>query len=346
MVQPFAHVYVGNAESNDISVFHLDRSSGALTPIETVPIPTERPGLTTPLAISPDQRVLFAGVRSEPYTVASFAMDPDNGRLTHIANGPLADTMPYIVTDKTGRFLLSASYHGNKIAVNPIRGDGSVGPPQQIIATDPKAHAILPDPANRYVFVPCLGGDVVHQFRFEAQTGQLSWNDPRSVSVKKGSGPRHFRFHPNGKYFYLANETAASLYVFDYDGERGLLGEKQVVSFVPPGFDGNTWASDLQFSPNGRFLYAAERNASTLAGFSVDPATGLVRPIGFFPTEKQPRGFKIDPTGRFLLSTGQLSRQLSLYAIDGTSGALTRLSQYPVGQNPNWVEIVDRDYPL
>jgi 6-phosphogluconolactonase len=345
MKQPFAHVYVSNAESNDISVFHLDRGSGDLTPVETVPIPAAGGGISTPLAISPDRRILFAGVRAEPYTVASFSMDPESGRLSHFANGPLADTMPYIVTDRAGRFLLSASFHGAKVAVNPIRPDGSVGPPQQVIATEPKAHAILPDPANRHVFVPCLAGDVIHQFRFDAATGTLSWNDPPSVHVRKGAGPRHFRFHPNGKYLYLANEVEASLYVFDYDDVRGLLTEKQIVSFVPPGFEGNTWASDIQISPDGRFLYAAERNASMLAGFKVDPATGEVSLIGFFPTEKQPRGFKIDPAGKFLLAVGQLSHRMTLYAIDQPGGGLTKLKDYPVGRNPNWVEIIDRNYP-
>src|SRR4051794_395389 len=82
--QAASYVYVGNAESNDISVPHLDRQSGALTAIETVPIPgIAKPGSTSPLAVSPDSRFLFIGIRSEPYVAASFAIDAASGKLRH-----------------------------------------------------------------------------------------------------------------------------------------------------------------------------------------------------------------------------------------------------------------------
>src|SRR5215813_5820283 len=91
--------YIGNADSNDISVFRVEPSSGEIKPVETVPLPgVEKPGSSTPLAVSPDQRLLFAGVRSEPYTVFSFAIDGTSGRLTYRGRGPLADSMANIAT--------------------------------------------------------------------------------------------------------------------------------------------------------------------------------------------------------------------------------------------------------
>ncbi len=156
-------VYVGNADSQDVTVLEL-RSNGDLTPVETAAVPgPAKPGSSLPLAVSPDKKHLYAGLRNEPYSVATFAIDARTGKLTPLGSGPLADSMAYVVTDHSGKFLLSASYVGNKVTVNPIGPDGVVQPVQQIIATQPNAHCIMTDPSNRYVLHTSLGGDLVYQ---------------------------------------------------------------------------------------------------------------------------------------------------------------------------------------
>src|SRR6266851_4917395 len=263
------------------------------------------------------------------------------GKLTPQGSGPLADSMAYVATDRSGKFLLSASYGGNKVAVNPIAADGIVQPAQQVIATEPNAHCILPDPSNRYVLHTSLGGDLVYQDKFDAKTGKLTPNDPPSVSIKAKAGARHLVFSPSGTFVYLVDELDASIYVFPWDAKNGTLKkEVQVATALPRGFEGKPWAADIHLTPDGRFLYASERTTSTLAAFSVDPKTGLLTPIESTPTEKQPRSFNIDPAGRYLLAVGQLSNSMTSYAIDKATGKLTRLKEYPVGKNPNWVEIV------
>ena len=335
-------VYVGNAESNEIIVLQLDRQSGDLTVVEKVPIPgITKPGISTPMAVSPDRRILYVGTRGEPQIVAGFAIDPATGKLKHLASGPLPDSMAYIATDRTGRFLLGASYPGHKVTVSPIGPPGTVQPAHQVLPNHPNAHAILPDAGNRNAIVPTLGNDSVNQFTFDAATGKLTPNAPPPVRVKEKAGPRHFVFHPNGKIVYVIGELDGAVYVFDYDAATGQLKEKQSVSALPPDFQGKPSAADLHVTPDGRFLYGSERTSSTLAGFKVDPATGTLTPIGSVATEKQPRGFNIDSTGRYLLAVGQLSHGLSSYRIDPESGKLTKLKEYPMGKNPNWVEILD-----
>src|SRR5512146_219809 len=133
--------YVGNAESQSVTVFSLS-PGGALSEIETVAVSgPAKPGSTTPMAISPDKRFLFVGLRNEPYSAATFAIDAKTGKLAYVGSGPFVDAMAYIATDRSGKFLLGASYGGGKIAVNPIGEDGVVGPAQQVIAGQPNAHA-------------------------------------------------------------------------------------------------------------------------------------------------------------------------------------------------------------
>jgi 6-phosphogluconolactonase len=333
-------VYVGCAESNEVRVLGLDPRTGELTPLQQVPIPgVTTPGQSTPMAVSPDRRFLYVGTRGEPKLAVGFAIDPASGRLSHRASGPLADSMAYIVTDRTGRFLLGASYPGHKVTVSPIDPPGTVVPTQQVLPDHPNAHAIRVDAANRHVLVPTLGNDRVNVFAFDARTGRLT--PAGGVDVRAKAGPRHFDFHPDGRHVYVLGELDAAVYVFDYDADRGRLTETQRVSAVPADAQGRPAAADLHLTPDGRFLYASVRASSTLASFRIDPASGALTPIERVPTEQQPRGFNIDSRGRVLLAVGQLSHGLSAYAIDPAAGTLTRLQQYAMGRNPNWVEIVD-----
>jgi len=331
------YVYVSNADSQEISVLSLDRATGALTAIETVPVG----GTVMPLALSPDKRVLYAALRSQPYRVASFAIDAGSGRLAKLGEAALADSMANIDTDRTGRWLFAASYGGHKITVNAIDKDGKVGAVQQLIATRPNAHAIHADAANRFVFATSLGGDNLSSWRFDAETGVLSANEPALTQAAPKSGARHFTWDAAQRHLYLLNELDASLYVFDYDAASGSLRERQRASALPPGFIGKPWAADLHLAPDGRHLYASERSSSTITVFEVDAASGQLKTLSQVPTEKTPRGFAIDAKGRYLIASGQESHAITVYAIDPTSGALSALQRYPVGKNPNWVEIVD-----
>jgi 6-phosphogluconolactonase len=335
-----AAVYVGNTDSNEILVLHLDRASGALTLMAKVPIPgVTKVGTSTPMALSPDRRFLYAGARGVPKLVAGFAIDPTTGALTHAGTGPLADSMAYIAVDRSGRYLLGASYPGHRVAVSVIEPAGTVREAHQVLEGHPNAHSILPAPDNRHVLVPTLGNDRLTVFRFDAATGTLSPAPPAQVLAS--AGPRHVRFHPDGTRVYLLGETDAAVYVFDYDAAGGALREKQRISALPPGFQEKPAAADLHVTPDGRFLYASERRSSTLAGFRIAAGDGTLSPLGSVPTEEGPRGFAIDASSRYVLAVGQRSHAMSAYRIDAERGTLTLLARYPVGVNPNWIEMVD-----
>jgi 6-phosphogluconolactonase len=327
-------VYVSNADSGEISVLSLDEATGTLTTRQTVAVG----GMLMPMALSPDRRRLFAARRSEPLAAVSFAIDPADGTLTLLGEGPLPASMAYIATDRSGRFLFSASYGAHLIAVSEIGADGLVQPARQELPTGPNAHAIRPDANNRFVFATSLGGGVVMQWRFDAATGTLTPNDPAALAIRAGAGPRHLELHPDGRHAYLLNELDASVDVLALDAERGTFTVLQTLLTLPPGFTGEPWAADLHLTPDARFLYTSERRSSTLAGFSVDAASGLLAPLGHTPAQAQPRGFAIDASGRWLLVAGQLSHHVGVLAIDAAKGALRPVGEHAVGRNPNWIE--------
>ncbi|WP_437283053.1 beta-propeller fold lactonase family protein [Sorangium sp. So ce375] len=336
MTQAATYIYISNAESCEISVLRLDPADGSLAPVQTVGIE----GQAGPLAVSPDLRFLYVALRTEPYAVKSFALDAASGRLTPLSTAPLPDRMAHLLTDRSGRHLFGASYHGHKTSISPIGSDGAVGEPAAVLLTGRNPHATLVDPSNRYVFVSTLGSDAVVQWRFDAATGRLTPNDPPALPVRPQAGPRHLVFAPDGRFVYLLNELDASIDVLAFDAERGTLSAVQSLSTLPEGFSGKPWAADLHLTPDGRFLYTSERTSSTLAAFSVDAQTGRLSLVAHAPTEQQPRGFQIDPSGRWLVAAGQLSHAVGVHAIDRASGRLTAATSCPVGRGPHWVEIL------
>lgn len=330
-------VYVSNADSRSISVLGLDEASGTLTTLQTV----DAGGTVMPMALLPACGWLVAVRRNEPFAALTFAIDPADGRLTPLGEGPLPASMAYASADRAGRFLFTASYGAHLIAVNPIGPDGIVQPAQQVLPTGPNAHAIRTDATNRFVFSTSLGGDTVHQWCFDAVAGTLTPNEPAQLAIRPGAGPRHLELHPNGRLAFLLNELDATVDVLALDPERGTLRVAQTVATMPPGFAGGApWAADLHVSPDGRFLYTSERRSSTIAAFRIEPASGTLIPLGHVDVQTQPRGFAIAPSGRWLVVAGQASHHVGLHAIDTTSGALRAVATHAVGQNPNWVEIL------
>lgn len=335
-------VYVSNAESNDIHVFQLNQQTGELTLVETVAIPgVVKSGGSTPMTVSPDRRFLFVATRGEPQAVATFGIDAKSGKLKFVGSGPLVDSMPYIATDRTGRYLFAASYPGHKLTVSTIGANGVIEPPQQVLANQTNAHSILADAKNRYVLAMTLGNDLINVFKFDAKTGKLEPHTPPSVAVKAKTGPRHFVFHPNGKLVYVLGELDAAVHVFDYDPSKGQLKEKQSIGTLPPGVTGRIAAADLHITPDGKFVYASDRTTNTLTGFKVNAADGTLTLIESIPTETMPRSFSIDSSGRYLFLVGMRSHRMSSYQIESSTGKLTKLKEYALGKVPNWVEIVD-----
>jgi len=351
-------VYVSNAEDGDIGMYTL-QADGSLQPGQRF----KAAKLVMPMAVSPDKRFLTAAVRSKPFQAYSYSIDKSSGILNLVGTGTLAESYPYIALDRSGRFLLGASYGANQVGVNPVGADGRVGEPLQVIPTGRNAHSIRTDNTNRFVFVPHLGTDQVFQFLFDERSGRLSANTPPVLQLKQGTGPRHLIVSPDNRFVYLLNELTGMVTTLSLDPNAGTLKELDSVSVLPPdtklvpgvprgavgtpganqaprNTDNDIWASDLHLTPNGRLLYAAERTSSTLGAFRVDTASGKLTYLGSTPTEKQPRGFNIDPTGRFVIVSGEQSDMISSYAIDAETGALKPIGRYPTGKGANWVEIV------
>jgi len=298
------------------------------------------------LAIDPTRRFLYAVNEVEQFEgrssggVSAFAIAPGTGKLTFLNEVPSGGSGPcHLTVDKTGKYVVVANYGGGSLAVFPISGDGrlgnatafvqhkgaSVNPQRQ---EGPHVHSVYMSPDNRYVISADLGLDEVFIYRFDASKGTLTPNIPPSATVASGAGPRHFAFHPNGKFGYVIDEMQSTITEFSYVPASGSLDLLQPVSTLPPDFKGDSTGAEIEVHPSGKFLYASNRGLDSIAVFSVNSRKGILTLLAQADTlGKTPRSFSIDPTGSYLFVANQDSDNVVQFRINPNTGLLT-----PTGQ--------------
>jgi 6-phosphogluconolactonase len=232
-------VYVGTytgPQGKGIYSYRYDSSSGDLEPMGLA-AEVINPSWVT---IHPNRKNLYAVTElgnngKENGAVTAFAIDRQTGALTKLNTVSSVGGGPcHLVVDKTGSTLLVANYGAGSVAAIPVAADGHLGEPPVLIqhkgsSVDPRrqggphAHGVFLSADNRFLFVPDLGLDEVMQYRLDPAKSSISPNDPPFAKVPPGSGPRHFAFHPKGRYAYTVNEMKSSVTAFSYDPARGAL---------------------------------------------------------------------------------------------------------------------------
>jgi 6-phosphogluconolactonase (cycloisomerase 2 family) len=350
-----------------IHLFGVDRTTGDMTPCGVYELGTS----PSCLALNAAGTHLYSANETDRVgddregTVSAFAIGHTDGRLRLLNTVPSGGAGPtYVSVHPSGRFLLVANYFGGSVAVLPILPDGDLG-----AATDVKvdagtlgptratnvppgsfafsghdrthAHMIQADPSGRFVLHVDLGLDRIFIWKFDDRSGLLTANDRHAVSLPPGDGPRHFCFHPNGRWLYSIQEEGSNVVLFDYDSEKGRLAARQTVSTLPPAFAGSNFCSEIMVCADGRFLYAGNRLHDSIAIFSIGD-TGALTWVGEEWTRgNYPRSFTFDPSGRFLYCCNQRSDNVAVFRVDHQTGRLAFTGHYaPVG-NPSIVVFLD-----
>lgn len=334
--QPQTVVFVSLTGDQQIKLYDLDPASGALQLRATSPAH----GPSGALCLHPNGRVLYDAHVLET-TLASFQLDVTTGELTLINKIDTGIAIPaHSITDRNGRFLLTAYYGGGGITVHQLGADGAIGALVQYINTGEKAHAVLAAVDDQFVFVPHVcPTNKTSQFRFDATTGQLTPNDPAELlPPDDNTGPRHICLGPGGDVAYIVNEQGNTITAHHFDTTRGTLAIFQNISTLPADYTEGGYTAHVEIHPNGQWLYASNRGHESIAGFHI-AADGSLSPFGHFPVPASPRSFNIDPTGTYLYCAGEAANRMTAYRIDAATGALQPLADYDVGQAPFWVMV-------
>ncbi len=327
--------YTRNSDSEGIYTARLNLQSGELTDLKLA-AKTENPSF---LALSPDGKSLYAVSEISAHGgqptggVTSFSVAAD-GSLSPLNSQPSGGAGPcHLITDTQGKNVLVANYGGGSIAVIPIGAGGQLESPSTVIQHEgssvneqrqkaPHAHSINLDPDGRFAFVADLGTDKVNVYAFDPAAGSLKPADPPAASVEPGAGPRHFTFHPSGKFAWVINELDSTITGFTC--ADGKLTPAQTVTTLPPGFGGDNTTADIHVHPSGKFLYGSNRGHDSIAVYEIDQESGKLTYVQHQATlGKTLRNFAIDPSGTFLLAENQQSNDIYTFRIDPHTGKLS-----------------------
>ncbi len=342
----------GSGNGEGIYLFDVDTQSGELLNRRLV-ARTPNPSW---ISIHPSKKYLyainevtnFAGANG---SVSAFQINAATGELTLLNTVSSAGAGPaHMSLDAAGKFALVANYMGGNIAVLPINADGRLGDAVDMHqdsgsvgamhATSahyqnfaisghdkPHAHMIAVDPGNKFVLNTDLGQDRIYIYRFDAATGKLTPNG-QPVSLPTGDGPRHFAFHPNGRWLYLLCEESSTIVSFRFDQKSGTLTAEEVLASLPAGFAGTSFGSEIQVSADGKFLYCANRLHDTISICSISNS-GQLHLIGEQSTVGDyPRHFGFDPSGSLLFVCNQRSDSIASFRVDRATGMLTFTGKY------------------
>lgn len=327
----------------------------------------------TSLAVHPRRTHLYSanrtskGLRGDAGSVTAFAIDAKSGALRPLNTVSSVDAGPaHMSIHRNGQWVFVANYAGSSVAVFPVKPDGSIGEASDVKKTSgtvgpkfsrnappgsfafsghdfPHSHMMELDPSGRFVLSTDLALDRIFIWRFDDQKGAVTPHEPPSVALPPGDGPRHFAFHPNGRWLYSLQEEGANIVHFDYDATAGRLTARKMISSLPPGFAGSCFTSAILVSRDGRFVYAANRLHESIGIFSVGPAGELTFVDAEWTRGSYTRSFNFDPSGNYMYVCNQRADNVTVFQVDRPSGRLRFTGQYlPVG-NPSVIEFVQLD---
>ena len=298
-----------NARGEGINVYRVDEKTAQWTHVQLVK------GLDNPsfLAFDRTKRFLYA-VHGDLTDISAFSIDHATGKLTHLNSVSTFGKNPvHLTIDPTNRWVVVANHLSSTLVVLARNSDGSLGGradeaklsgrlgPHRVEQPFPKPHQVVYDRSERFLIVPDKGVDQVFTFTLDASNGKLTQVDAGTPRARDGSGPRHVTFHPTNAFAYVVNELDSTVTAHRFDQASGKLTPFQIVSTLPDTFVGDSRASEIDISQDGKLLYASNRGHDSVATFGIDQTTGRVTPIGWADSQgKTPRFFAMAPSGHFL----------------------------------------------
>ncbi|WP_100486138.1 lactonase family protein [Sporolactobacillus pectinivorans] len=326
--------YIGTytkGESEGIYSFTLDTEKKALS-LEGL---AAKLGNPTYLAVSGDNHHLYSVMkRGSMGGIAAFSID-SGGQLNELGDQVSEGAPPcYVSTDQNNRLVLSANYHRGTVDLYPVSGasglthvsdtdrhEGSGGDPGR--QEGPHVHFADFSPDGKLIIAIDLGTDQLTTYKEGG--GKLIKEDV--LSFAPGTGPRHIIFHPTAPYAYVMSELSSEVIVLYFDTSTGRFSIVQTISALPDDFHGHSQGSAVKISSDGRFVYAANRGADSIAVFRTESGAGRLSLVEQVSTcGNWPRDFELDPSGQFLVTANQNSGNLVLFERDAATGRLEKLN--------------------
>lgn len=211
--------------------------------------------------------------------------------------------------------------------------------------SEPELAAELEDPSF-VAFSP--QGDRLYAVS-ESTARVIAYRIPESGSLEKineqpsgGGAPCHASVSPDGKRLAVANYGAGSVSCYRI-AKDGAISEPFTVQHQGHGPDAKRQkgphAHSVNFSLDGRFLYAADLGTDKVYCYSADAQTGKLELLG--TTEITPGGgprhLTFTPDGKFAYVVQEMGLAVTAFSVDEKNGQLTTLQS--ISTLPKGVEL-------
>lgn len=272
--------YRGPDNSGTVSAFAMDRTSGALTLINTKPTR----GQPAHMAIhSSGKFVLAANHGGGSIAVLPVGQDGTLGDATDVFQAPAGagrsvSQVHFVTSDPSGRFVVANDAGTGKILT--LRLDPETGKLALAAVFDaaqgstPRHGGFSPDGRTFYNLFERTSA--VGVYDFDPRTGAMTERQMVSALPPDFAGRNtggELLVSRDGARIYVTNrghDTVATLGV-DASGKVSLLGESPSQNDAP---------RSLAFDPTGRLLFAMNQAGGSVTSFRIDPATGVAHYAG------------------------------------------------------------------
>ena len=309
---------------------------------------------TSFLKLSKNGKYLYSVMESQMKhngKIGAFAVDSVNGILNLINIQDCGGVNPaHLEIDNTGKFLANSNYSDGSLSIFRIRDNGGFDPHRQVLRfkdssiiknrqSSSHIHSSNFSPDNNYLFAQDLGADKIRQFSLDFLSQDSIFQKESYITMKPGSGPRHFTFHPNGKFGYGIAELSGKITAFNYqNGQLEFIDDYHSYK----GTQDIYRAADIHISPDGQFLYASNRGSEeeSISIFSINPNNGELNLVDHELTYgERPRNFAISPCGNFLLVANQVTGNVVVFRRNTRTGKLTKLPKEIKVENPSSLQM-------
>ena len=285
------------------------------------------------LAKSKDNKTLFAVSEiDENGTGFVHSYEIKKDALHFINKQESGGAHPCFIAVNEANYIITANYTGGNVGLLKATENGEMAPisfVQQHTGkgsterqTAPHAHSTWFHPTKNEIISIDLGTNELWFSKLDTTKNELIYTPQKKLKVAEGAGPRHLIFHPNNKWFYVLSELNNSISLLKEKDETYFI--DSTISTLPKKFAAHSNAADIHITKDGKFLYASNRGAESIAIFKVNSENGSLTSIGYTPVlGTNPRNISLSPDDQFLLVANQDSNNIISFKRNPSSGALT-----------------------
>ena len=308
---------------NQVSLFSVDPSSGALGSPTTVTGPAQSLGM----AVLDNQFVYVSDSGlSAPTAIDGWSLNIGTGALSNVPGSPFALGPLSLGTGLAASTTAQTLYVADFLQIDALKADATGA-----LTVVPGS----PYPSGNNLF---LTTDISGQFLFPSENdppGSIGafTTDPTTGALTQVAGspfqidPSVPDVHPesivvdsSGQFVYVVLVTSGQIAGFSISRPSGTL--TQI-----PGSPFTAGTTPLAVISAGRYLYVSNASDRTLSGYSVDPSSGVLTELAGSPFSINTGALAANTSGTYLYAS--VADEITTFRIDGTTGALTQVSSTP-----------------